>query len=494
MGRILLSLIVMGGGLTAGSASADQPRASSRIGSASVAIAARDAASYFDTFSAGGSIVDRVTDLETKFSETHEDISKLQSDVKKKVNFGHGHETMKIVGRVHTDFWGFPESSPGINALEFGDPTVPPQSRLGFRRLRFGVRGEVSPNMDYRVEMEFANGTKTQFKDAWIGFKHLPFLQTLLIGQQKRPYGLDHLNSSRFNVFMERPLAIEAFNEDARRFGVAAYGVSDDLAYNWRYGVFNLQNIKTTGNYVNNSLQLQVAGRFANTVWYDESSDGRGYAAWAISGTYAQPDGDGAPAKGISPNQAFFATKPEGRSKSAWYDTGAIAGANGFGLLGLESVVNLGPVQWVAEYQNVWMGRSGHASDLFFSGGYTYLSYFLTGEHMVWEREKGTIGRTTPFENFFLVNGSQGGVSHGWGAWQVAVRGSYLDLNDDDILGGYGKNITFGLNWYWNAYARMQFNYIYGDLSHRDANNDPLDRNIVNGHYSIIGTRFMIDF
>ncbi|MFV2069076.1 MAG: OprO/OprP family phosphate-selective porin, partial [Pirellulales bacterium] len=475
MERMLLSLIVVICVFTAQAATADEPHGSAKIDSVSAELVAHESASYFDTFSGGGSIVDRVTELETSFSEAKEDIAKLQSDVKKKVDFGHAHEKMKIVGRVHTDYWGFPDSSPGINTLEYGDPTIPPQARLGFRRLRFGVRGEVSPNMDYRIEMEFAGGAKTEFKDAWIGFKHLPFLQTVLIGQQKRPYGLDHLNSSRFNVFMERPFATETFNEDARRFGVAAYGVSDDLAYNWRYGVYNMQNIKLTGNYVNNNLQPEFAGRFANTIWYDESSDGRGYAAWAVSGTYAQPDGNGVPNSSISRSQGFFRTKPEARSKSRWYDTGTIPGADSYGLLGGEAVVNVGPVQWVAEYQNVWMGRDG-GSDLSFGGGYTYVSYFLTGEHMVWNRKTGTLGRLVPFENFFLVNrGRDGvdGVGRGWGAWQVAVRGSYLDLNDEDILGGYGKSVTFGLNWYWNAYARMQLNYIYGNLSDRDASNDP---------------------
>lgn len=291
-------------------------------------LAAHDSGSYFDTFASGGSIVDRVTKLESGFSEMKEDVSKVQGDVKKKVDFGHAHETMKIVGRVHADYWGFPESSPGINQLEYGDPTIPPQTRLGFRRLRFGVRGEVLPNMDYRIEMEFAGGASTEFKDAWPGFKHLPFLQTVLIGQQRRPYGLDHLNSSRFNVFMERPFVIEAFNEDERRFGIAAYGVSDDLAYNWRYGVYNLENIKSTGNYVNNALQLEFTGRFANTIWYDETSDGRGYAAWAVPGSYAQPDGNGVPNNAISRSTAFFRTKPAARSRRRWFDTGTIAGGD----------------------------------------------------------------------------------------------------------------------------------------------------------------------
>jgi hypothetical protein len=48
-----------------------------------------------------------------------------------------------VNGRLHVDQWGFPESSPGVNIIETGDPDDPPQDRLLYRRIRFGVRGTV---------------------------------------------------------------------------------------------------------------------------------------------------------------------------------------------------------------------------------------------------------------------------------------------------------------------------------------------------------------
>ena len=94
--------------------------------------------------------------------------------------------------------------------------------------------------MEYRVVLELAGGDDSEYRDVWIGFKDLAVLQKFLIGNQKRPYGLDHLNSSRFNVFQERPFVVEAFNQDSRRLGAVSYGVSDDERFNWRYGVYNL--------------------------------------------------------------------------------------------------------------------------------------------------------------------------------------------------------------------------------------------------------------
>lgn len=406
------------------------------------------------------------------------------------VHSGHSESKMKVVGRVHLDYWGFPQSEPGIDAIEGGPDG--PQDRIGFRRMRFGVRGDLPANMEYRIEMEFAGGNASEFRDAWLGWKELPVLGKLLLGNQKRPYGLDHLNSSRYNVFLERPFVIESFNQDARRVGACAYGVSDDEAWNWRYGVYNQRLIQDEGNYTNDHLQLEVAGRLANTIWYDEVSGGRGYAHWAVAGTLANPDGQ-TPSDnggtGPDANEARFRQRPEARSATRWIDTGRIAGADDYELLGLEGVMNFGPLQFVSEYQHVWLQRND-GTELEFHGAYAYVSYFLTGEHMPWSRSSGTLGRIKPFEDFFLVRTCDGGLGRGWGAWQLAARWSYADFNNDDILGGEGESLTLGLNWYWTAYARMQFNYIMGEID-----NNAVTRGVpLSGDYEIVGARFMVDF
>jgi len=438
-----------------------------------------------------------VEQFEKRWEEQDAFNADLESAFEKVVHPGTSLGTMKVAGRVHLDHWAFPGESPGVNAFETGDSTNGPQDRFQFRRMRFGVRGDVWENMEYRIEMEFAGGDDSQFRDVWIGFNHLPILQTVLIGNQKRPYGLDHMNSSRNNVFIERPFVVEATNQDARRVGIQSYGVSDDEAYNWRFGIFNQQLIQNDGSYISDHYQAQVAGRFANTIWYDECSNGRGYAHWAVSGTAAHPDGStplGRPIIGPEANEARFRTRPEARSSERWLDTGRIAGADWYELLGLEAVMNVGPFQVVGEYQNIWLQRdAGFGRNLQFQGGYAYLSYFLTGEHIPWERRSGTLGRVKPFENFFIVDRCCGDVGSGWGAWQVALRWSYADFTDDDVYGGVGESLTFGLNWHWNSNARMQFNYIYGDISDRNVT-DVNGLTFTDGHYQILGTRFMVDF
>jgi phosphate-selective porin OprO/OprP len=379
-----------------------------------------------------------------------------------------------------------------VNGFETGDNDLSPQDRVGIRRLRFGAYGNIYETMQYRIDLELADGDRVETRDIFLGFKELPILQSLLIGKQKRPFGLDHWNSSNFNVFMERPFIVESFNSDARRLGIQSWSHTEDKAFNWQYGVFNPSDLRPNGFYTSDHWQAQLCGRLANTLWYDESSDGRGYAHWAISGNVADADGDALLPNfaGSGLDQAFFRTRPEARTVRAWLDTDLIAGADQYQGLGLEHVLNLGPTQFAAEYQNMWVDREA-APQLHFHGAYAYLSYFLTGEHMTWERDTGQLGPVSPFENFFLVDTCRDGVEAGWGAWQVAVRGSYGDLSDEDVQGGVGESVTFGLNWYWNQNARMQFNYIYGNIYDNDLN---AANGINYGTYQIIGTRFMMYF
>ena len=346
--------------------------------------------------------------------------------------------------------------------------------------------------MLYRMQIDFHSPDDGEMKDIYVGFNDLPFLQTLLIGNQKRPLGLDHLNSSRFNIFIERPLVVEAFNEDARRLGIAAYGVSDDEVYNWRYGAYALENMVDDGSIVGDSRQWSLNARLASTPWYDEASGGRGYFHWAIAGMAAKPDGDVQPGD-TNRNQGRFRTRAELRSDSRWIDTGAIAGADWYEILGLESMFNYGPLHIVGEYQFNWMQRDnttpGTGPDLHFHGAYIQVAYMLTGEHMPMNRRTGTLARIKPFENFFMVDRCCGGKGGGWGAWQIAARYSYLDLTDNDIAGGVENNGTLGLVWYMSDHASFQFNAIYGDIQ----DHAPIG-GFTSGHFTALGTRLRLNF
>jgi phosphate-selective porin OprO/OprP len=430
------------------------------------------------------SLVERIEALESQVAIQDEEFYEFKEiDIVKK-------PTVTVFGRVMIDYWGFPSDSPLVNWVGGNNPNNP-HSFIGFRRLRLGAKGQVSETMEYKLQMEFAQPDAIIFKDAYLGWLNLPWNDKILIGNQKRPYGLAHLDSSRYMVFMERPLAIGAFNHggSARRLGVQTYGFSENERWNWRYGGNIMQNIATTGRIYSNRFEPEINGRLANTIWYDEMSGGRGYAHWALSGGACFPNGGEA---------ARFRTRPEAYSQTRWYDTGVITTCDTYQLGGVEGVININRLSVVGEYMGVQMQRQG-LSDLEFHGGYLYVAYWLTNDYSPWNRQRGVLGRTKPNENFFIVR-TKKGRQRGWGAWQIAGRLSRGDFSDQGIDGGVGQSFTFGLNWWWNPYARWQFNYIYGGMSQRNTTNSaggpggpqPIATTGTSGHYNIFGTRFSI--
>ena len=69
----------------------------------------------------------------------------------------------------------------------------------------------------------------------------------------------------------------------------------------------------------------------------------------------------------------------------------------------------------------------------------------------------GAFDRIRPLHNY----GKEGGT----GAWELAARLSYLNLNDDGVEGGRLRDLTLGVNWYLNPSVRTMWNYILADPS-----------------------------
>jgi phosphate-selective porin OprO and OprP len=91
----------------------------------------------------------------------------------------------------------------------------------------------------------------------------------------------------------------------------------------------------------------------------------------------------------------------------------------------------------------------------------------MTGESHRYNVANGSFAGPRPFVPF-TMNG-------GRGAWELALRYSHTDLNDNEGLAGAAasaesvrggvQNIwTFGVNWYLNSQVRLLFNYLHIDV------------------------------
>lgn len=429
---------------------------------------------------AEASLEETLAELNARISnlEAEQDQIRYLPPVKKKRTQAHD-SSIEFNGRIHIDHWTYPADSPGVNAFESGDSTVSPQDRLELRRARFAARGTLPFNTVYKLDFELSEASNPEFRDLFIGWDELPVIGRLIVGNHKRPYGLDHLNSSNFNVMMERPLIVQAFNRNNRRFGIGTFGFSEDERWNYRVGTYNLKEIQNNGVYSSDHYQMEIAGRLAHTMF--DPQDESLYLHMAVSSNYAEPDG--VPPPGLEENQARFRTEPEARTRSQWLDTQEIDGATHYSILGCETVLNISRLQLTGEYMNLWLDRAaGFGDSVHFHGGYLQLSFFITDHFQPWNRRMGIIERIEMFHQSTEMACWQR-------AWQLAVRWSYADLSDSDVLGGVGESIAAGLNWYWTPRSRLQMNCIYGNISDRA----PVDGQ-TEGDYVTLGTRVMVDF
>ena len=103
----------------------------------------------------------------------------------------------------------------------------------------------------------------------------------------------------------------------------------------------------------------------------------------------------------------------------------------------------------------------------------------LTGEHRNDNRQQGIYPAVTSRHPF---RGDGGGCC--WGAWELAGRGSWFDLDHGSLHGGRLKNLTCGLNWNYAVRSRVILNDIHSFL----------DRDSVNSNADIFGVRFQDAF
>lgn len=120
---------------------------------------------------------------------------------------------------------------------------------------------------------------------------------------------------------------------------------------------------------------------------------------------------------------------------------------------GLELGVMGGPFTAMAEWIKAKVDRydwvnEADVADFDADGYYIQVGYVLTGE------SRGYTNGTwkNPKPNSIVGQG-------GHGAWELALRWSNLDLNDNDLDGGEEDNLSVGLNWYLTPTILMRADY-----------------------------------
>lgn len=364
---------------------------------------------------------------------------------------------LRIGGRIHND-WIF-----GTQDEDYQDAFGAYEDGVIFRRARLYVQGRLYEHFFFKAQYDFAGGD-ADFRDVFLGVDDTP-IGTVTVGQFKQPFGLDELTGANYDTFMEQAPA--SVFVPSREVGLMVNGnlLADDRM---TYAVSVFRDVNDFGDSEEpEDGKYNLAARLTWAPIHDD--EGRTLLHVGAGLVWRNPDGHeyrirSRPDVGFGPRLADTMS----------FDADDVVVAN------FELATVLGPFS--AQGEVFYTEIDGNETCPTFWGFYVQASYFLTGEHRPYKKGNAVFDRVKVNDNF--MNGEGGS-----GAWELAARYSYLDLNDDGIEGGELSTITLGVNWYLNPHTRVMLNYIYADACEfgPKAAADEAQAHI-------FGVRFQIDF
>jgi phosphate-selective porin OprO/OprP len=340
-------------------------------------------------------------------------------------------------GRLHVDVAYFSEDDDNVAA--FGEPDPGFELRRAFlefggvyKQLDFNFWVNLSNFADFNILGNDENfGSQVDFRNIFVGLHGIPVVGNVRVGYFKEPFGLEEITSSNDITFMERSLT-DAFIE-RRNLGVMLQRrFTEERRMTAAVGVYRDANndLETDDGY-------GVTGRVTAAPILTE--DGRRVLHFGTSATFRVPSDD----------TLRFLSRPESATGAVFVDT-AFFDADRELRVGLEAATVLGSLSLQTEAL-VAASDAPAADDPVFWSYYVMASYVLTGEHRSYRERVGAFGSVHPARPF---------PAEGAGAWELAGRYSYLDLDSGNLEGGVLHDWTIGLNWYANQHARVMFNYI----------------------------------
>jgi phosphate-selective porin OprO/OprP len=250
-------------------------------------------------------------------------------------------------------------------------------------------------------------------------------------GQSKLPVGFEGDTGSSATTFIETALPTHAVYEN-RRVGVDwALSRPSWLASVGYYG----------GDLQGDNDGHTLAGRLA---WVPRQQPGDVlHLGVTASRESPEPSVNGLGLTNL-PSARFRSTPEAGLSPMYLVDSGTLKNVDTIDRYGLEGLWIHGPWSLQSEYVRANTsfddGKPGYHID----GWYAFASWVATGESRPYKG--GNVGNVQP--------------SRPWGALELALRYSTVDLNGGNIQGGREHDWTLGANWYLGKHLKLQANYI----------------------------------
>ena len=385
--------------------------------------------------------------------------------------------SFKPRGRVHID-----SGSIGIPGAYAANRNLGFNTRV--RRIRLGAEGTMPGGFGYKVDVDFANSS-VAFGDAYISYSAKASPISVRIGNFETLNGLEQISSSNNLPFTERSQMNEAFLNTRRLGAAVAYQAE---SFRLEGGLFTAHSID--GSFNNDGWIGAMRGTFS-----PEAFGGQMHLGASLQHREFQSNDGGVVSVSSNTPSANQLARHRARpftqlTDVRFVDTGPFA-ATGDDVFGVEvaaifkGLYASGEAQWtkvnaysagdLASGLNSFAGSNNAVvptRDPRFFGIYGEVGLFLTGETRGYK--DGLWGRTKVLKPM--------GKAGGTGAFQVAARFDYLDLDSKTLKNGLTNNFTTGatslaatdvrlgrggtqtgyllaLNWYPIDYIRVMLNY-----------------------------------
>ncbi len=284
----------------------------------------------------------------------------------------------------------------------------------------------------------FDKGFEVERQDSFTLFDYrldIPVFENinLSIGKQKEPISMERIMSMVQLPMQERSSVSDAMLP-SRNFGVVLSGTGENQRWTWAGGVFN-DWIDTSADIGDSATQ--IIGRMTWLPFITEDDSNLLHLGIGLRQTNGK--------EGVR-----FLTEPEFNKSPIFVDTDQLDANDGF-QFNLEASWRKGPYWVHGEYVSSDVDSPTYG-DLEFSGYHVTGSWILSGEIRSYNKKSGILGPIPVARSV-----KQGG----WGAWELGLRFSSLDLTDGPIDGGEMDIVSLGLNWWLSPVFNVNMNYRY---------------------------------
>ncbi len=335
----------------------------------------------------------------------------------------------RIGGRLHADAAFFDSDETDLD----------PDAEI--RRGRIYLSGKIEDVFRFKIERDFAP-PRAEWRNVWVQYRPSSRYR-FTVGNFISPFGMEQVSASNFSTFMERSMsgAIAPSFQSGLRFDTRGRFTKRRSRHRWTYSVAaGTSPMGQASDDLHRSEHWSIVSRAT-------------YAPIARRRTVLHFGGAAEYRDVLGSDRYRIGSQTESGQGPRIIDTGRLGDVDSVVSAGAEAAFLYGPVLLQGEYQQAFLQRGAGRDDASLGGGYVQASWVVTGEHREYNRGSGFFGGLAPRSR--------------WGAVELAVRYSVLDLEDGAVNGGEAENWTLGANWYIRSNLRLMFNYVRVNATQR---------------------------